>query len=76
MTSAGSGLSGVTVLRVRVVTGGGDWHLDKLPPPAMPVAENYKIINFFQIFDVPVRSLIRHVYQNSLLRVNHFLHSK
>lgn len=39
MTSAGSGLSGVTVLRIWVVTGGGDWHLDKLPP-AMPETEN------------------------------------
>lgn len=40
MTSAGSGLSGVAVLRARVVTGGGDWHLDKLPPPAMPETDN------------------------------------
>lgn len=40
MTSAGSGLSGVTVLRISVVTGGGDWHLDKLPP-AIPETEKY-----------------------------------
>lgn len=75
MTSDGSGLSGVTVLRVRAVTGGGDWHLDKLPPPAMPATENHKIVNFFQTSDVPpARALARHVYRNSLLRANRFMY--
>lgn len=40
MTSAGSGLSGVTVLRIRVVTGGGDWHLDILPPTIPEIQRN------------------------------------
>lgn len=41
MTSAGSGLSGVTVLRIKVVTGGGDWHFDKLPPAIPEMQSNY-----------------------------------
>lgn len=49
MTLAGSGLSGVTALRICVVTGGGDWHLDKLGPPlAMPAKI---IINIHVFFD-------------------------